>query len=44
MSLTVHFVDNELKLHKKIINFCQITGHIEDMLGKYVDTCSRIES
>ena len=41
MSLTVHFVDRELKLHKKIINFCQITGHTGDMLGKYVDTYLR---
>lgn len=41
MSLIVHFVDRELKLHKKIINFCQITGHTGDMLGKYVDTYLR---
>jgi hypothetical protein len=41
MSLTVHFIDIELKLHKKTINFCQITGHTEDMSGKYVDTYLR---
>ncbi|GAU18437.1 hypothetical protein TSUD_231750, partial [Trifolium subterraneum] len=24
-------------MHKKIINFCQITGHTGDMIGQYVD-------
>lgn len=37
MSLTVHFMDNEWKMHKKIINFCQITGNSGHMIGKYVD-------
>jgi hypothetical protein len=37
MCLTLHFVDSEWKIHKKIINFCQITGHTGDMIGQYVD-------
>ncbi|XP_058744976.1 zinc finger BED domain-containing protein RICESLEEPER 2-like [Vicia villosa] len=37
MSLTVHFVDSEWNMHKKIINFCQITGHSGHMIGKYID-------
>jgi hypothetical protein len=37
MCLTLHFVDSEWKIHKKIINICQITGHTGDMIGRYVD-------
>lgn len=37
----MHFVDNEWKMHNKIINFCQITGHSGHMIGKYGDNYLR---
>uniref|UniRef100_A0A6N2ND59 BED-type domain-containing protein n=1 Tax=Salix viminalis TaxID=40686 RepID=A0A6N2ND59_SALVM len=27
MSLTAHWIDNEWKLHKRILNFCQVSNH-----------------
>ena len=37
MSLTVHFVDADWVLHKKIIKFCQITDHKGETIGKALE-------
>ncbi|CAJ2660805.1 unnamed protein product [Trifolium pratense] len=39
MSLTAHFIDKKWNLHKKILNFCQITGHTGKIIVKEVETC-----
>ena len=37
MSLTVHFIDSDWILHKKIIKFCQITDHKGETIGKALE-------
>ncbi|XP_077223462.1 zinc finger BED domain-containing protein RICESLEEPER 2-like [Tasmannia lanceolata] len=39
MVLTAHYIDNDWKLHKKIINFCQISSHKGEAIGKAVEKC-----
>ncbi|KAF2283068.1 hypothetical protein GH714_043812 [Hevea brasiliensis] len=39
MCITAHFIDNDWKLHKKIINFCPITSHKGDAIGRAIETC-----
>ncbi|KAL0724593.1 hypothetical protein Bca4012_039192 [Brassica carinata] len=39
MCLTAHFIDSEWRLHKKIINFCQISSHSGEMIGKTIEKC-----
>jgi hypothetical protein len=39
MSLTAHFVDNNWKLQKKILNFCQVSGHSGDVMAQTVWNC-----
>ncbi|XP_021846531.1 zinc finger BED domain-containing protein RICESLEEPER 2-like [Spinacia oleracea] len=39
MCLTAHFIDNDWKLHKKIINFCPISSHKGEAIGKAVEHC-----
>ncbi|KAK9147989.1 hypothetical protein Scep_006746 [Stephania cephalantha] len=39
MCLTAHYVDDDWKLQKKIINFCEIEGHTADDIGKAVEMC-----
>ena len=39
MCLTAHFIDDDWKLHKRIINFCQIPGHSGELIGKAVEKC-----
>ncbi|KAL2901582.1 Zinc finger BED domain-containing protein RICESLEEPER 2 [Bienertia sinuspersici] len=39
MCLTAHFIDHDWNLHKKIINFCQISGHSGEVIGKEVEKC-----
>ncbi|XP_012574105.2 zinc finger BED domain-containing protein RICESLEEPER 2-like [Cicer arietinum] len=39
MSLTAHFVDKNWNLHKRILNFCQITSHTGEFMAKEVETC-----
>lgn len=39
MCLTAHFIDDEWKLQKRILNFCPITGHKSDDVGKGVEKC-----
>ncbi|XP_012567524.1 zinc finger BED domain-containing protein RICESLEEPER 2-like [Cicer arietinum] len=39
MSPTAHIIDKKRNLHKKILNFCQITSHIGEFMAKEVETC-----
>ena len=39
MVLTAHFLDDEWKLHKRILNFCQIPNHKGDTIGKTIEKC-----
>ncbi|XP_012572828.1 zinc finger BED domain-containing protein RICESLEEPER 2-like [Cicer arietinum] len=39
MSLTAHFIDKKWNLHKRILNFCQITSHTREFMVKEVETC-----
>lgn len=39
MCLIAHYVASYWKLHKKIINFCQISNHKGDTIGKAIETC-----
>lgn len=39
MCLTAHFIDDNWKLHKRIINFCPIVGHSGELIGKEVEKC-----
>lgn len=39
MCLTAHFVDVNWKLHKKILNFCPISGHKGEEIGKGIERC-----
>ncbi|XP_057734179.1 zinc finger BED domain-containing protein RICESLEEPER 2-like [Arachis stenosperma] len=39
MCLTVHFIDVDWKLQKKILNFCQVTGHTGEIMAQNVEAC-----
>ncbi|KAL2906539.1 Zinc finger BED domain-containing protein RICESLEEPER 2 [Bienertia sinuspersici] len=39
MCLTAHFISNDWKLHKKIINFCPISSHKGEAIRKAVEAC-----
>ena len=39
MCLTCHFVDDNWKLHKKILNFCIVDNHKGKTIGKMVESC-----
>uniref|UniRef100_A0A803N8S2 BED-type domain-containing protein n=2 Tax=Chenopodium quinoa TaxID=63459 RepID=A0A803N8S2_CHEQI len=39
MCLTAHFIDDNWKLHKRIINFCPVSGHSGELIGKSVENC-----
>ncbi|MED6222652.1 hypothetical protein PIB30_118787 [Stylosanthes scabra] len=39
MSLTAYFVDLNWKLHKHILNFCQVTSHSGEVIGATVESC-----
>ena len=39
MVLTAHFIDNDWKLHKRILNFCVITSHKGENIGKLIVSC-----
>ncbi|XP_016191851.1 zinc finger BED domain-containing protein RICESLEEPER 2-like [Arachis ipaensis] len=41
MSLTAHFVDDEWKLQKRILNFCLIENHKGETIGREIETCLR---
>ena len=37
MVLTAHFLDSDWKLHKRILSFCPIENHKDDMIGKTIE-------
>ena len=37
MSLTCHFIDDAWKLHKRILNFCQVEDHKEETIGRKIE-------
>ena len=39
MSLTAHWIDNEWKLHKRILNFCQVSNHTGEVIGQVIENC-----
>lgn len=39
MCLTVHFIDDDWKLHKRILNFCPISSHKGDDIGREIEKC-----
>ena len=39
MCLTAHYIDSDWRLHKKIVNFCQIENHKGETIGKVIETC-----
>ncbi|CAH9080019.1 unnamed protein product [Cuscuta epithymum] len=39
MVITGHFVDHDWNLHKRILNFTQITSHKGDDIGRVVEEC-----
>ncbi|XP_031108405.1 zinc finger BED domain-containing protein RICESLEEPER 2-like [Ipomoea triloba] len=41
MCLTLHYIDNEWKLHKRILNFCPISSHKGEDIGKAIEKCLR---
>ena len=41
MCLTAHFIDNDWKLHKRIINFCHISSHRSEAIRKAIEKCLR---
>lgn len=41
MVVTAHFLDNDWKLHKRIINFTKITSHVGEEIRKLIEICLR---
>ena len=39
MCITAHFIDNDWKWHKKIINFCTISSHKSDDIAFVLGKC-----
>ena len=39
MSLTGHFIDDDWKLHKRILNFCQVEDHKGETIGRKIEMC-----
>ncbi|KAK9757677.1 hypothetical protein RND81_01G178600 [Saponaria officinalis] len=39
MCLTAHFIDRDWKLHKRVINFCQVPGHTGKIIGQTIEKC-----
>ncbi|WOL13416.1 zinc finger BED domain-containing protein RICESLEEPER 2-like [Canna indica] len=37
--ITAHFIDRDWKLHKKILNFCPISSHKGESIGRAIETC-----
>ncbi|KAL4365228.1 hypothetical protein AHAS_Ahas07G0085100 [Arachis hypogaea] len=37
--LTIHFIDVDWKLQKKILNFCQVTGQTGEIMAQNVEAC-----
>ncbi|KAL0005989.1 hypothetical protein SO802_013550 [Lithocarpus litseifolius] len=41
MSLTCHFIDDDWKLHKRILNFCQVEDHRGETLSRKIEMSLR---
>ena len=41
MSLTGHFIDDDWKLHKRILSFCQVEDHRGETIGRKIEMCFR---
>lgn len=41
MVLTAHYIDNEWKLQKRILNFIQVANHKGETMTKEIDSCLR---
>ena len=39
MCLTIHWIDQDWKLHKRILNFCQVPNHKESTIGRVIESC-----
>ncbi|XP_054781938.1 zinc finger BED domain-containing protein RICESLEEPER 2-like [Prosopis cineraria] len=39
LCLTGHFIDDEWKLHKRILNFCQIADHKGETISELIEKC-----
>jgi len=39
MCLTAHWIDNEWNLHKRILNFCQVSNHMGETIGQVIENC-----
>ena len=39
LCLTAHFIDNDWKLQKRIINFCLIKNHKGETIGRKIERC-----
>ncbi|KAL6286254.1 hypothetical protein ACE6H2_010644 [Prunus campanulata] len=39
MALTAHFIDDGWNLHKRILNFCQISNHKSEAIRRLINKC-----
>ena len=39
MCLTTHRIDQDWKLQKRILNFCQVPNHKESTIGRVIESC-----
>ncbi|KAH1081637.1 hypothetical protein J1N35_021398 [Gossypium stocksii] len=39
LCITAHFIDNDWKLNKKILNFCPISNHKGESIGMVIEKC-----
>nr|KJB39155.1 hypothetical protein B456_007G001000 [Gossypium raimondii] len=39
LCITAHFIDNDWKLNKKILNFCQISSYKGESIGMVIEKC-----
>ncbi|KAL2974868.1 hypothetical protein AAZX31_14G127000 [Glycine max] len=40
--LIAHFIDDNWKLYKRILNFCQIKNHKGETIGRRIEKCLRV--
>ena len=39
MCLTTHWIDQDWKLQKRILNFCQVPNHKGSIIGRVIESC-----
>ena len=39
MCLTAHWIDQDWKLYKRILNFCQVPNHKGSTIGNIIESC-----